>query len=188
MRTVIDDDTGEEFDLRWTDAYLAELNAVQNGWCQHPTTELRRRIIASGQVTYWHQCLCCGRFPGSAVRKPDDAAGIPDADPTLQERYDAQRAAARHEIEQKHIRLQKRERADWWRQYDQYIDSPAWKALWRAVMERSRGICEGCGCRPATQVHHETYKNFGNEFLWELRAVCDHCHRRCHPEKQETAA
>jgi hypothetical protein len=188
MRTVIDPDTGEEFDLRWTDDYLAEINAANNGWCQHPTTELRCRIIANGQITYWHQCQMCGRFPGSAVRKPDDADRIPDADTTLKDRYDAQRAAVRQEIEQRHVRIQKMERANWWRQYDQHVNSPAWKVIRRAVMERAKGICEGCGSRPATQVHHQTYKNFGNEFLWELKAVCDHCHARCHPEQHEDAA
>jgi 5-methylcytosine-specific restriction endonuclease McrA len=188
VRTVIDPDTGEEFDLRWTDAYMAEINAVHNGWCQHPTTELRRRTIASGQITYWHQCQTCGRFPGNAVRKPDDADRIPDADATLQDRYEAQRAAERQEIEQRHVRIQKRDRANWWRWYTEYLDSPAWQSLRRAVMDRAQGICEGCRSRPATEVHHLTYDNVGNEFLWELRAVCDHCHRRCHPEKQETAA
>jgi hypothetical protein len=188
MRTVIDPDTGEEFDLRWTDAYMAEINAAHNGWCQHPTTELRRRTIAGGRITFWHQCLTCGRFPGNAARAPDDADSIPDADTTLQDRYDAQRAAVRHEIEQRHVRIQKQERANWWRQYDQYMDSPAWKARRRAVMERSRGLCEGCGSRPATQVHHMTYANVCNEFLWELKAVCDHCHARCHPEQHEDAA
>jgi 5-methylcytosine-specific restriction endonuclease McrA len=187
MKTVVDEVTGDEFDLRWTDAYTAEINAVYNGWCQHPTTELRRRIIASGQVTYWHQCQTCGRFLGNAVRKPDDADRIPDADTTLEARYDAQRAAERHEIEQRHVRIQKREKAQWWRRYNEYLDSPAWQARRRAVMTRSGGICEGCGSRPATQVHHLTYANVCNEFLWELRAVCDHCHERCHPESQETA-
>jgi 5-methylcytosine-specific restriction endonuclease McrA len=187
MSTVIDQDTGEEFDFRWTDAYYADISAAHNDWCQHPTTELRRRIIASGQITYWHQCLTCGRFPGSAVRKPDNADSIPDADTALKDRYDAQRAAVRQEIEQRHVRIQKAENANWWRQYNRHVNSPAWKVIRRAVMERSRGICEGCGLRPATEVHHQTYKNVGNEFLWELKAVCDHCHARCHPEKQEAA-
>jgi hypothetical protein len=29
-------------------------------------------------------------------------------------------------------------------------------------------------------VHHVTYKNMGNEFLWELRAICAVCHERVH--------
>ena len=55
-------------------------------------------------------------------------------------------------------------------------------------MERAQGLCEGCRRRPATEVHHLTYEHVGDELLWELKAVCDHCHRRCHPESQETAA
>jgi 5-methylcytosine-specific restriction endonuclease McrA len=34
----------------------------------------------------------------------------------------------------------------------------------------------------ATQVHHTTYKHVGNEFLWELRAICDECHDRFHED------
>ena len=188
MRTVIYQDTGDEFVLRMTDAYMAESNAFHAGWCRHPTTELRRRTIAGGRVTFWQQCQICGSFPGNAVSKPADADHIPDADTTLRDRYDAQREAERHEIKQRHVRIQKRENANWWRRYNQYLDSPAWQARRRAVMARSRGICEGCGSRPATQVHHLTYANVCNEFLWELKAVCDHCHQRCHPESQETAA
>jgi 5-methylcytosine-specific restriction endonuclease McrA len=185
---VTDEDTGDEFALRGTPEYYAEANAFSTDWCRHPATELRRRINAGGQVTYWNQCLTCGRFPGNAVGRPDAADRVPDADATLRGRYDARRAAERHGIEQRHVRLQKRENANWWRRYNQYLDSPAWQARRRAVMEHAGGLCEGCGSRPATQVHHLTYDNVGNEFLWELKAVCDHCHRRCHPDKQETAA
>src|SRR3954466_7508190 len=91
MRTMIDPDTGDEFELRLTPEYMAEITAFDGGWCQHPTTELRRRTIASGQITYWHQCQTCGAFPGNAVRKPDDADRIPDADTALKDRYEAQR-------------------------------------------------------------------------------------------------
>jgi 5-methylcytosine-specific restriction endonuclease McrA len=29
-------------------------------------------------------------------------------------------------------------------------------------------------------VHHLTYQNAGNEFLWELVAICRECHARYH--------
>jgi 5-methylcytosine-specific restriction endonuclease McrA len=188
MRTVIDPDTGDEFDLRLTPEYMAEINAFDGGWCRHPTTDLRRRILAGGQVAYYQQCLTCGVFPGNAVRKPDDADRISATDTALEDRYDAERKAARQEIEQRHARIQKRERANWWRWYNQYLESPAWKARRRAVMERAQGLCEGCRTQPAVHVHHQTYVHVGNELLWELVAVCNQCHERCHPESQETAA
>ncbi len=70
-------------------------------------------------------------------------------------------------------------------EYDAYLKSENWHAKRKLVMARANGTCEGCGVRPATQVHHFTYENLGDELLWELTAVCNLCHERSHPWKQE---
>lgn len=44
-------------------------------------------------------------------------------------------------------------------------------------------LCEGCGKARATQVHHKTYRNLGDEFLFELVALCDACHKRLRAKK-----
>jgi 5-methylcytosine-specific restriction endonuclease McrA len=41
-------------------------------------------------------------------------------------------------------------------------------------------MCEGCGDEKAQEVHHKTYKNVGDEFLFELVALCNTCHDRYH--------
>lgn len=74
---------------------------------------------------------------------------------------------------------------EWWAWYNEYLRSPAWRDRAALVKKRAGGICEGCGTRPAAQVHHVTYKHVGNEFLWELRAICNNCHERIHGEEQE---
>jgi 5-methylcytosine-specific restriction endonuclease McrA len=56
------------------------------------------------------------------------------------------------------------------------------------VLQRANGHCEGCGQRKAVQVHHLTYEHVGQEFLWELRAVCSECHDRLHPDRRNAAA
>jgi hypothetical protein len=66
---------------------------------------------------------------------------------------------------------------DW---YERYLQTYAWGERRRLVMERAGGICEGCRQEPATEVHHLTYKHVGDEFLWELVAVCGWCHSRYH--------
>jgi hypothetical protein len=71
--------------------------------------------------------------------------------------------------------------ADWWARYDAYLKSPEWHARRRLVLKRANGVCEGCGLRPAAQVHHLSYTHVFNEFLWELRAVCLACHQALHP-------
>lgn len=66
-----------------------------------------------------------------------------------------------------------------------YYSSPEWAMVRQRVMQRARGVCEGCCISPATEVHHMTYENFGKEFLWELRAVCRPCHDRFHAPQRE---
>ena len=68
-------------------------------------------------------------------------------------------------------------------EYLLYLKTPAWKGLRNRTLARAQGHCEGCGRWPATDVHHLTYAHVGQEFLWELRAVCRDCHDRLHPDK-----
>jgi 5-methylcytosine-specific restriction endonuclease McrA len=187
---VIDQDTGQEFYLRTTAALNEDSRTVWADKCPHTRTEARRRVSDTGRVSYWLQCLHCGSFSKGQVAKATlaDPDAVPDADDTLSDAYHAARRRRQAAIEQRHVRIQKQEQAEHRRWYDQYRKSPRWQTNRRAVMERAQGLCEGCRRRPATEVHHLTYDNVGNEFLWELKAVCSHCHRRCHPEKQETAA
>jgi 5-methylcytosine-specific restriction endonuclease McrA len=71
-------------------------------------------------------------------------------------------------------------------EYQSYLKSPLWLNLRNRVLARAQDQCEGCGRWPATEVHHLTYAHVGQEFLWELRAVCRDCHDRLHPDKIRT--
>lgn len=71
----------------------------------------------------------------------------------------------------------------WWRWYRRYLQSPEWEERRFKVLARAHQRCEGCGRAIATQVHHLSYAHVGQEFLWELVAVCEDCHRRCHPRR-----
>lgn len=77
----------------------------------------------------------------------------------------------------------KKTKDEWWACYQEYLKSPEWQAKRKAVLERCGGICEGCRTAPAWIVHHLSYKNVGNELLFELAAVCKACHEISHPEK-----
>ena len=41
-----------------------------------------------------------------------------------------------------------------------------------------------CRKKPATQVHHLTYKRVGREMLFDLVAVCADCHEVVHEEPE----
>lgn len=73
-----------------------------------------------------------------------------------------------------------------------YLQSEPWKARRDSVLRRASFVCEGCGERPATQVHHrpEAYRQLrksGRELLCDLVALCDGCHELAH-EKQAVHA
>ena len=64
--------------------------------------------------------------------------------------------------------------------YEAYLQTQEWAERRQRVLKRANGVCEGCGTAPAEQVHHLTYEHCGNEFLWELVAICRHCHLGVH--------
>lgn len=123
----------------------------------------------------------CGRFVSAVPGKWSDTAK-----PTCRICLDAvvrrpEQERQRQEYERRRLE-QERQRAaenEQWREwYRDYLASPAWKTLRAKVLARANGLCEGCMNAPATEVHHMTYAHVGNEFLWELRAICRACHER----------
>jgi hypothetical protein len=79
-------------------------------------------------------------------------------------------------------RVDGRPPSNWQIRYDTWVSphNPEWMRIRYLIFKRCGGICEGCGMNKATQVHNFTYVNLGHEFLWELRGVCDPCHKRVH--------
>ena len=80
----------------------------------------------------------------------------------------------------------------WWALYDVYLQTPIWAEKRRRVFERARGLCEGCGVRRPTCIHHLHYPAgvlpgskewIRAEKLFDLVALCDCCHADLHPGK-----
>ena len=63
-----------------------------------------------------------------------------------------------------------------------YLKTYEWKKIKAKVTQRANGSCEGCGdyLGDSGDVHHKTYDNFKNEFLFELLYLCRDCHTRVH--------
>ena len=77
----------------------------------------------------------------------------------------------------------------WWQRYEAYLQTPTWAEKRRMVLRRAHGICEGCGVRKATEVHHRTPYPPGwpgsklwlrHEKLFLLVALCTECHQDLH--------
>ena len=68
-------------------------------------------------------------------------------------------------------------------QYNIYLRSEHWRNLRLIALERDKYICQSCKQEKATEVHHLTYNNLGNEFLDELISYCRVCHEKVHEKK-----
>jgi 5-methylcytosine-specific restriction endonuclease McrA len=75
---------------------------------------------------------------------------------------------------------QARKDREWHAKYDAHLLSDQWVKLRRKVIRRAHGICEGCGERAATQIHHLTYDMLGDEMLFQLVGLCKRCHSKIH--------
>lgn len=164
-----------------------ETVAVMAGYackmCYFEKTELRHRIIANGTSQIVFQCLQCGRsatnpLPKSAV---PNYRKLPAWDESIAKAWDRTKHAA-------HVQEKQENRAEFFKEHDEYLKSLDWKKRRFLVMKRAGNMCEGCREAPATEVHHLTYENWKEEFLWELVAICHDCHERLHIAKSKAAA
>jgi hypothetical protein len=178
---VIDAETGESFSLYPSEELQNDLKIHHNaGLCVHAQLDIRKVTVAGGGVQYRQQCQECGDLIGFAIahtKAPQDAAV---ENQTLRVMYRSERDRQYAAIIQRHVKLQKNKDTEFWHRYNEYLKSPTWAERRGRVLQRAKGICEGCSDRPAVQVHHLTYKHVFEEFLFELVAVCDDCHKRLH--------
>lgn len=133
--------------------------------------ELRRRVLGNQSVQIVFQCLTCGRsganpIARASVRNPDQ---LPAWDDGLAEQYDNRKQQVRAE-----------DKAEWFREHDEYLNSDKWRQKRQKVIQRCRGVCEGCMDAPVQHVHHITYEHWKDELLFELLGLCEPCHERAH--------
>lgn len=150
--------------------------------CDHPDPAQTRRVLKNGVATFPVQCRRCG----ATVRV------VKKAELSSRERYEA--TPYDHDLpaewsrrrSERYTELhEEKRRADldaFHSRYDVYLQSPEWGRRRRLVMQRARGMCEGCGVHRATQVHHLHYQRVGRELLFDLVAICDQCHAVAHTD------
>ncbi len=68
--------------------------------------------------------------------------------------------------------------------YQEYLRSPEWREKRSRVMRRASYLCEMCGERRATEVHHLTYDRIFREELDDLKAICRECHKTIHDKEE----
>ena len=155
--------------------------------CDHERKELRKYVCSNQTVQYVHQCLDCGHRVGGPISKQKALAGpapLPwDGELERSKEREIRDALDRNRIVQQTLMLA--DHPAFSELYRQHVTdrSPKWQELCRLVFDRAKGMCEACGLRSAVHVHHRSYEHLGDEFLWELAAVCRECHRRIHPTR-----
>ena len=163
---------------------LSEKNAWQvteeKFECPHDVMEIRFRAAGS---QYVHQCLTCG-WTSNAIAHVNVAAEIKQNAQPVDDSISEGWYAARHDYHQSLVVVQdyqreqerKQRKREWLNEHNAYLRSHEWKARRGKVLRRDGYMCQACLNNPATQVHHLTYKHWGNEPLFELVAVCKPCH------------
>lgn len=165
-------------------AHDERLPALFSDWqadaCAHAAQVLVEHKDSLGRKLFFRHCEHCGLKLSSAIahEKAGNPSDYTPADmAAAAEGYVADRQGRLDKISsQAAQRCQEANRAS----YDDYLRSDAWRRKTALILKRAGGTCEGCLSRPATQVHHLTYEHVGQEFAFELIAVCGHCHARIH--------
>lgn len=155
--------------------------------CNHINRHIAFYLNGGRRMYGWH-CVFCGEFEvlRKATLSQSQIAAARLRNESIKKDFNEKRLAYWQQLESQRTQIQvrdkEREALEWRRRYDAHLLSPEWAELRRRVFSRAAGLCEGCRRRPPVQVHHLTYEHMGNEFLWELAAVCLECHRRVHAD------
>lgn len=133
-------------------------------FCYHKNlSPPRPRTIKGGNIQYKLQCLTCGSTVGHAIQK-NYAQVYSDQE------FD-------EELYQKRFSP---EANNWWKWFDEYLESVKWKQLRFEIIRRADNICERCYEDRIHTIHHLTYENSGCESTEELLGVCNKCHEELH--------
>lgn len=149
--------------------------------CQHKTVKITAKKIANGSFHYVTQCQVCGEPTSNPIKKEIAYSMNDGKQPELFD-FERQKKAREHRWEMLKI-AKEIERKEFFGWYSEYLQTDKWKSKREKVLYRAQGLCEGCRDNPAEEVHHLNYENVGDEFLFQLVALCSECHKRYHEEK-----
>jgi len=170
----------------------------KNNRCEHSETLLKKRLLSNNSIQYVYQCMCCGKATSNAIKAEKALVLNNGIDPEpfdekLGDTYYEEYRKGIEKIEDHYKTLIEVEKSkinekikDFNKWYKKYLSSDDWLKKRDKVLLRAQGICEGCRENEATVVHHTTYEHVGEEFLFELVALCYKCHARIH-EKDDNA-
>lgn len=109
-------------------------------------------------MVVWLQCQNCGS--GRAGKNSDfKMEELPEFDESIRDRFNAE---DRKQREEKHRTFQEElqnKTEEWFQKYNEYLSSPHWYAVRRAVLNRDR-LCQSCFSGHSTISHHLSYATY----------------------------
>jgi hypothetical protein len=165
--------------------------------CLKPEYQHVRFTDEAGRAHVRKQCNNCGNINGSSLggftKEQKDA--LPDCDKAKRDDYQTKRWDLIQGFYQKRRDLQEarklQAKAEWWESYNEYLNSPQWKAKRALILKRDNHTCQACLKNEATEVHHRSYEfvDFtGKEPCFDLVAICHVCHERLHHIRNQRKA
>lgn len=173
---------GKHTPIGGDERFLGLFNEWLADACQHDRVGIIRWVNGGGQTCFNWFCGDCGHKLSSNI--PHALANTHGVKNT---HLDSMASRSNVYFNERRARLEELARAAAERcqpgnreEYGDYLRSPRWRALRDKVLRRATGVCEGCLDAPAIDVHHLSYAHKGDEFAFELRALCRSCHDRWH--------
>lgn len=139
-----------------------------------------RRVLRNAVTTYVDQCAFCGRQMRSYKKQDVFQKIVGDWDQSIADEWEEEQKRQWKIRSAEYEKAREEKNRLWWEKYNHHIASPKWRELRSMVLRRANNTCEGCGINRAWHVHHDSYEHMGNEFLFELIALCGPCHSRIH--------
>lgn len=151
----------------------------------------------SGAIFYVTQCDTCGASYGTPFSKKliEDTSTVKPFDTESLERHlkeDDKEYNALFAINEKLRKIRNELKSEYFKtvlqlpfdnfsdSHSAYLNSTSWKIKRQSILTRDNFLCQFCKSELATQVHHLSYINLGNESDFELISVCSTCHQIIH--------
>ena len=155
------------------------------------------RTYESGVVHLTTQCQKCGNTFGSPISKKtvDKSIAIPSFNEVLYKKFCEEYYRPIYEASERQKKLndiRKTLKIEFYKKefdidytdfdtfYKYYLTSDTWLRKRETILKRDNYNCRYCSINKATQVHHLSYDNLGNETELELISVCGSCHQLIH--------
>jgi hypothetical protein len=169
------------------DCGSCEVHRTEGSCCANENKISVRFEQSGGSLVHRIACTNCKQVFGKSIKKDFDFYTFP---------FYSQNAFKKNELERNESRdalykafeffkneYNKNKSEEWWKNYNEYLQTYNWQLIRKRVLEREKYICQGCGIAKANHVHHTTYENLGDELLFQLIALCVPCHNKLHPDK-----